>query len=196
MKTAHFPAHPEGWQISPPRTLFANRIMQMVASKVRCDRTGKSQDFYKFEFPSWVNIVATTANSEMVLIRQYRFGTDQVELEIPGGAVNIGEDPLVAGLRELLEETGYAGENGRIIGKVCPNPAIQNNFCYTVLVEKAQQMAEPKQDDMEDIEVLTLPQGKVESLIACGTINHGLVLNGLMFFAMEMAKIVGNGKKT
>ncbi len=168
----------------------------MVASKVRCERTGKSQDFYKFEFPSWVNVVATTAKSEMVLIRQYRFGTDQVELEIPGGAVNIGEDPLAAGLRELLEETGYNGENGRIIGRVCPNPAIQNNFCYTVLVENVRLMAEPKQDDMEDIEVLTLPREMVESLIADGSINHGLVLNGLMFFAMEMKKIVGNCRKT
>ena len=68
------------------------------------------KDFYKFEFPSWVNIVATTNNSEILLIRQYRFGTGQVELEIPGGAVNEGEPPLEAGLRELLEETGYAGD--------------------------------------------------------------------------------------
>ncbi len=57
-------------------------------------------------------------------------------------------------------------------------------------------MAEPQQDDMEDIEVLTLPRTRVESLIASGNINHGLVLNGLMFFAMEMAKVVDNGKET
>lgn len=188
MKTGDFPARPEGWQIDAPRTLFANPIMQMVASKVRCSRTGKVQDFYKFEFPGWVNVVATTDTGDLVLIRQYRFGTDRMELEIPGGAVNDGEDPLAAGLRELLEETGYAGENGRIIGKVCPNPAIQNNFCYTVLVENVRWIANPQQDDMEDIEVLTLSWEKVESLVGEGGINHGLVLNGLMFFAMEMAK--------
>jgi 8-oxo-dGTP pyrophosphatase MutT (NUDIX family) len=188
MKTVEFPAHPNGWQIDPPKTLFANPIMQMVTSKVRCERTGKVQDFYKFEFPRWVNVVATTDTGDLVLIRQYRFGTDRVELEIPGGAVNHGEAPLAAGLRELLEETGYAGENGRIIGKVCPNPAIQNNFCYTVLVENVRRIANPQQDDLEDIEVLTLPREKVESLVGEGSINHGLVLNGLMFFAMEMAK--------
>jgi 8-oxo-dGTP pyrophosphatase MutT (NUDIX family) len=106
-------------------------------------------------------------------------------VEIPGGSVNEGEDPLEAGLRELLEETGYAGENCRIIGKVCPNPAIQNNSCYTVLVENARRVAEPAQDDMEDIEVLTLPQDAVHKLVADGTISHGLVLNALMFFAMD-----------
>ncbi len=188
MKTTHFPARPEGWQIDEPRTLFANPIMKMVTSKVRSGRTGKTQDFYRFEFPRWVNVIAVTAAGELVLIRQYRFGTDRMELEIPGGAVNDGESPLTAGLRELLEETGYSGENSRIIGKICPNPAIQNNLCYTVLVENVRQIAEPKQDDMEDIEVLTLPREKVESLILDGNINHGLVLNGLMFFTLEMQK--------
>ena len=180
-----------GWQIDAPRTLFANSGMQMVASKVRCGRTGKSQDFYRFEFPSWVNVIATTASGDMLMIRQYRFGTNRVELEIPGGAVNAGEDPLAAGLRELLEETGYTGDNGRIIGKVCPNPAIQNNFCYTVLVENVQRVAEPSQDDLEDIEVLIASQEEVKSLVTDGSIGHGLVLNGLMFFAME---IKNNGR--
>ncbi|MFH0785102.1 MAG: NUDIX hydrolase [Pseudomonadota bacterium] len=191
MKTANYPLQSEDWKISEPRTVFSNPVMQMVASRVRCGRTGKDQDFYRFEFPSWVNIVATTNAGDLVLVRQYRFGTNRVELEIPGGAVNIDEDPLAAGLRELLEETGYAGKNGRIIGKVCPNPAIQSNTCYTILVENAQQVAAPDQDDMEDIKVLTLPREKVDALVISGAIDHGLVLNGLMFFAMEMQRIAG-----
>lgn len=180
------PEAPIGWRIDKVRTLFENRIFQMVTGEVCCRRTNKCQDFYKFLFSSWVNIVAVTAGGELLFIRQYRFGTNRIELEIPGGAVNLGEDPLVAGERELLEETGYAGENGRIIGKVCPNPAIQNNFCYTVLVENVRKIGEPQQDDMEDIEVLTLPQKEVEALMTNGTIEHGLVLNALMFYTMTI----------
>ncbi len=73
-----FPKQSEGWQIDKPRTLLANPLLQMVASRVRCGRTGKSQDFYRFEFPRWVNVVATTAGGEMLLIHQYRFGTNRV----------------------------------------------------------------------------------------------------------------------
>jgi 8-oxo-dGTP pyrophosphatase MutT (NUDIX family) len=184
---------PIGWHIDKVRTLFENRIFQMVTGEVCCRRTNTCRDFYKFLFPSWVNIVAVTAGGELLLIRQYRFGTNRIELEIPGGAVNLGEDPLAAGERELLEETGYAGENGRIIGKVCPNPAIQNNFCYTVLVENVRKISEPQQDDMEDIEVLTLPQKEVEALMTNGIIEHGLVLNALMFFTMAIKTSGGKG---
>lgn len=69
MKNGHSPETPKGWQIDPPLTLFTTPIMQVVTSKVHCERTGKSQDFYKFAFPSWVNVVATTATGELVLIR-------------------------------------------------------------------------------------------------------------------------------
>ena len=195
MSKEHAPETPKGWRIDNARTLFENRIMQMVAAKVCCNRTGACGDFYKFLFPSWVNIVAVTTGGKLLLIRQYRYGTNRIELEIPGGAVNVGEDPLAAGERELLEETGYAGEKGRIIGKVCPNPAIQDNFCYTVLVENVRKISEPQQDDMEDIEVLTLPQKEVDNLIAGGAIEHGLVLNALMFFAMAMKTSVDDSPK-
>ncbi len=171
-------------QVSALRTLITTPVMKLMASRVHSDRTGIEKDFFKLDFPRWVNIVACTEKKEIVLIRQYRFGSDRIELEIPGGAVDEGELPLEAGLRELLEETGYTGDNARIIGKVCPNPAIQDNFCYTVLVENVRKVAEPTLDEMEDIEVLTLSEDETFALIHDGTINHGLVLNGLMFYAI------------
>lgn len=159
--------------------------MKLLTGKVYNGRNSVEKDFFKLQFTPWVNIVACTEHREILLIRQYRFGTNQIELEIPGGAVNDGEPPLEAGLRELLEETGYAGINGRIIGKVCPNPAIQDNTCYTVLVENVKKVAAPSLDEMEDIEVLPMPEDKVFDLVRDGSIHHGLVLNGLMFYAMS-----------
>jgi 8-oxo-dGTP pyrophosphatase MutT (NUDIX family) len=178
------------YRVSTLRTLFTTPVMKLLASRVRCDRTKIEKDFFKLDFPRWVNIVACTSEDEIILIHQYRFGTDRVEMEIPGGAVNDGEPPLEAGLRELLEETGYAGENGRIIGKVCPNPAIQDNICYTVLVENVKKVAKPTLDDMEDIEVVTLSEDDAFALIKNGTINHGLVLNALMFYALARKRTV------
>jgi 8-oxo-dGTP pyrophosphatase MutT (NUDIX family) len=174
------------WQVTAPQTIFATPVMNVLTSHVVCKRNGKSRDFYRLSFTPWVNIVAVTAEQEIIFIRQYRFGTGNFEIEIPGGAVEKDEDPLEAGLRELLEETGYAGENGRIIGKVCPNPAIQDNFCYTVLVENAKKIANPSLDEMEDIDVYTVKQKDLAKMMQDGTIDHGLVLNALMFYLMTL----------
>ncbi len=177
------------YETSAPQTLITTPVMKLTTGRVYCRRTDIEKDFFRLEFPPWVNIIACTEKKELVLIRQYRYGTDRIELEIPGGAVNdVVEPPLAAGLRELLEETGYAGENARIIGKVSPNPAIQNNFCYTVLVENVQKVRRPALDEMEDIDVLLVPEDEAFACIEDGSIAHGLVLNALMFYALTRKK--------
>lgn len=176
----------ELWKVKRPRVLLSTPVMNVLTSEVVCKRNGKTKDFHRLDFSSWVNIVAVTEHQEIVFIRQYRFGSGQLEVEIPGGAVEKDEDPLTGGLRELLEETGYSGENGRIIGKVCPNPAIQDNYCYTVLVENVKKTAEPHLDDMEDIEVFTIKSEDLPELMRNGSIEHGLVLNALTFYAMSI----------
>ena len=90
--------------------------------------------------------------------------------------------PIFAGQRELLEETGYSGGNARIIGSVCPNPALQDNICYTVFVDNAVKASESAMDDFEDIETILVPVKKVSRLVKDQEIKHGLVLNALQFY--------------
>jgi len=177
-----------GWARTEPATTLSTSVFEVYTSIVS-SRRGASKPFFGLRFPSWVNIVARTPEKQLLLIRQYRFGSDRSELEIPGGAVESGEEPLAAGLRELREETGYQGKRARIIGKVCPNPALQDNVCYTVFVDDVEIVGPPQPDEMEDIEVLTKTEEEVLALIENGTINHGLVLNGLMFYLLAEGRI-------
>ena len=171
-----------GWEVFSRKVVLDTPVVTIQAGPVRCVRSGKQKDFYFFDFPEWVNIVALTPEREIILIRQFRYGSNRIEIEIPGGMVNDHEDPVAAGCRELLEETGYAGKNARHIGRVCPNPALQRNYCHTIFVEEAVKVQEPCFDDMEDISWYSLPEKDVMQLIANGEINHGLVLNALMFY--------------
>ena len=84
-------------------------------------------DFYVLDTNDWVNVIALTPDHEIVLVRQFRYGSKEQSLEPPGGVVERGEDPLVAGLRELQEETGYVGELPELLGVVRPNAAILSN---------------------------------------------------------------------
>ncbi len=171
-----------GWSISPPSTVFKSSVANIESGNARCERTGHEMNFYRFDFPDWVNVIALTVDNEMVLVRQYRFGSERVELEIPGGVINNNESVIDAGCRELLEETGYVGKKAHLIGEVCPNPALQKNRCYTVLVEDAEHVSQQMLDETEDIEVKTLPVKKVYEAIRKGQIHHGLVINALYFY--------------
>src|SRR3990167_3484347 len=57
-----------------------------------------------------VCVLALTTENKVVLAKQFRPGPEKVLLELPGGGIEDGEEPEDAIRRELLEETGYAGD--------------------------------------------------------------------------------------
>jgi hypothetical protein len=82
----------------------------------------------------------------------------------------------------LREETGYEGENARILGKIFPNPAIQSNTCYTVLVENCRLKHGVEFDHGEDIITRLVPASHIAGLVAEGKIQHSLVVVALYYF--------------
>ena len=170
------------WRIEQDHEVLETPIGTIRKGPLQSRTSLKRKDFYFFDFPDWVNTIARTPDNEILLIRQFRYGTKRMELEIPGGMIDPGEDPLAAGCRELFEETGFVGKNAKIIGKVCPNPAIQGNYCYTILVENAVRTAEPFPDDMEEIDWLIVPEQDIVHYIRDKRIEHGLVLNAFSHY--------------
>ena len=121
------------------------------------------------------------------MVRQYRHGTREITLEIPGGLVEHQDNPEEGALRELSEETGYRAGSVVSLGYVHPNPAIQNNRCYTFLAENVYPSGGQQQDDREDIEVVLKPLLEIPSLIRTGAITHALVIAAFYRYYMEYA---------
>lgn len=158
----------------PSLIIFKSRYDQ-----VENPRTGETFSRLVLETPSWVNVLALTEDQQIVLVRQYRFGTRSFTLEIPGGVVERGEDPVRAAERELLEETGYTAQSFRSLGAVEPNPAFHDNLCFHVLATGARRVKDQSLDDGEDIEVLLRPLVSLRDAVLSGEIRHALVISAL-----------------
>jgi 8-oxo-dGTP pyrophosphatase MutT (NUDIX family) len=144
------------------------RVFTVRSDVVRSRVTGREHTVDRLLAPDWVTVVAITAQNEMLFVRQWRFGARTFTLELPAGLQEPDEEPLAAGQRELLEETGYAGPAARVIGTVLPNPAFMNNKATTIYIPRVTRIAEPQLDPMEELELVTIPVEKVERMLKQG----------------------------
>lgn len=174
------------WDLLKTAITETNRVFSVRRDTALSPVTGKEHDFHVIEAPDWVNVVAVTPKDEIVLIKQYRHGIRRVTIEIPGGMIDPGETPLEAAKRELLEETGYEAGGWEEIGKVVPNPAIQDNRCYTYLATSADKVKEPEFDNTEDIETYTVAGGDIINMVKDGQITHSLVLDAFYFYHLHL----------
>ena len=176
------------WKILSSKVDADYRVFKIRVDQAVSPRTNRTGEFYTLQSSHWVNVIPLTQDQKVVMIRQYRHGSRKVMLEIPGGLVDEA-DPKEAAIRELLEETGYAGPKVSLLGSTNPNPAIFDNLCYTYLVEDARKVGDASLEVDEDIEVELVPLSSLPALIQDGTINHALVIVAFHFFFQQNGRV-------
>jgi ADP-ribose pyrophosphatase len=173
------------WEKVRSRPLGDFRIFTVRADTKISPLTKKEHDFFIIDSVNWVNIIAVTPEQELVMVEQYRHGSNTVELEIPGGMMDAKDpSPEFCGQRELREETGYEGANARLIGDVWANPAIMSNKCFTVLVENCRCVHPLEWDHAEELITTLVPLAELPKLVASGKIRHPLVVVALYHFEL------------
>jgi ADP-ribose pyrophosphatase len=172
----------EPWKILETKYLHQNIRLDT------CELSnGRTLNAHLLEYADEIMIFALTKNQEVVLIKQYRHGVQRAILELPSGSVDDGESPLEAAKRELMEETGYAGDAFIEIGCGSPNPTIYTNRIYSFLAMNAEQLGKQSAQDAETVEVSLIPLDKVVVMALSGDLIHSLNISTL-FFALGFLK--------
>ena len=176
----------------PARSLVRDRWIHLRAEAWENGAGAALDPWYVLAWPDWVHVLALTADDRAVMVRQWRPGLGAASLELPGGAMDPGEaDPVAAGRRELLEETGYDAADVRALPAFSPDPAHAGNRLRFLLALGAERVAEPRPDPTEEIAVElhpvaalleALPRGAVANAAHVGGILLGLRAAGRIAF--------------
>lgn len=116
---------------------------------------GSEKKAYTSHHNPFVVGLPVTSDGDVILVREYRPGPDQIMLDLPSGALNPNEEPLSGMIRELSEETGYHGKPELVnVSYVGP---YSDQTRYTYLIRDCLPVGKQKLDHDEFIEVVKMP---------------------------------------
>lgn len=174
------------WKKSERKLLKEYPIFSVWEEKCTNPRNGHQSTFFLMTGLDWANVIALTPDKKVVLVKQYRRGTDQYTLEIPGGCIEKGEQPIESAIRELREETGYGSQKPpTFLGTAAANPAMQTIKAHTFLIEDVTLEHKTELDLGEDIEVILMPLDEVLDKLRDGSIDHAIVLSAFLKFLLK-----------
>jgi len=179
----------EIWKRQSSREIADCRVFKVREDFCERASDGATHNFFVIENPDWVNVIALTKDDQIVLIEQYRQGTEEITLEIPGGMIDAGEEPEATARRELAEETGYEAGEFILLGKSRPNPAIQANWMYHYLALDCEKTRETAFDEHESLLTKIASLSEVENLIKSGKITHSLAVAGFYYLSLRKSEI-------
>ena len=180
------PDDPLPWKVLSSAYLSRKPWYTVRVEKVELPNGTVIPEYWVSEFLPWVNVVAVTAQDEVLMVRQYRHGYGAIHFELPAGTTEASDTDLEsAARRELLEETGYGGGRWSPLMTVSANPALQNNLTHTFLAEGVVPMQAADPGASEDLRLHTVPVGRVEAMIDDGDMIQSLHVAPLLKYLLK-----------
>ena len=157
---------PDNWQVLSSKPAFDSSWIRVRQDRVRLPNGLELDDYYVVEQFDFVTVFPVTDDGQVIFVREYKHGIGRVLLQLPAGFVDPGEDSAQAAIRELREETGYAGELRKVAQWVVDptrTPTIEHIYFGRVAPAGEQRL-----EATEEIELVLVPAGEIPALIQSG----------------------------
>ena len=178
------------WRILESRQVVSDRWIDLRADRCLTPGGREIAPYYVLNYPDWVHVVAV-AGEQLVLVEQYRHGKGATCLELPGGVMEASDsDPIATAQRELLEESGYAAAEWRLVSSIHTDPAKMTNRFHTVLAIGCHRVASPKLETGEEgLTVRCMPIADVVPRLADGLIAPMMQVGALLLALSALGRI-------
>ena len=175
------------WEVLSSEYVIRRPWLTARRDRVRLPNGNINNEFYVLEYPTWVNVIATTADGKFVLIRQYRHGIGETNFEIVAGVCEDGEEPVNAARRELLEEAGYGGGEWKELMAISGNSSTTNNLTHCFVAKGVEHIGKQHLDATEDIEIHLVERGEMLRMLRRGDIKQALMAAPLWRYFYELS---------
>jgi len=172
-------------QFVPWRVLSRTPLLERAYLSVRQDRVRLADgreidDFCVVESPDWAAVLCVTEDERVPLVRQYRHGIGQVSWELPAGALEPDEEPLIGAQRELLEETGFTAASWQPLLVASVDPARQVSRAHFFSARGGRLAGAPMLDATEDLETVLVGKPELLAMIERGELVHGIHIAAIL----------------
>lgn len=161
------------------RNVFDGRLLHVREDQVMLPN-GKTATREYIAHPGAVVVVPVLDNGDILMVRQFRYPLKRDFYELPAGKIDPGEETLVCGQRELLEETGYAAKTWQLLTTIHPCIGYSDE---RILIYLAQGLSEHghRRDEDEFLENVRLPLATAMEWVRDGRISDVKTMVGLFW---------------
>ena len=146
------------------KRIYEGRILDLEVDRVLLPSGGEaSREVVRHK--GAVVVLPLHEDRRIELVRQHRYPTDSVVLELPAGKLDPGEEPVACASRELPEETGWKSVKIHELGSFFTTPGFTDEVLYAFIATPLEPAPEVSQDPDEAIENVTMTIE--EALDAC-----------------------------
>jgi ADP-ribose pyrophosphatase len=161
------------WRRRSSSYVVESRYMRLRKDEVELPDGEVIPDYYVRESEGFAIVFATTADARVILVRQYRYGTDELHLELPAGFIE-SEDPRDCAQRELAEETGFEAQDLELLGTFHAEPVRSNAVAHLFMARDAIQTRDLKLDPGEVLQVELVSLAEFRASLADGSIDSAV----------------------
>lgn len=160
----------EKWQVLGREVVLDHPFLRVTMEQVRLPDGRVISDWPIVAARDYVNVVVTNEAGQVMIVEGYKHGPGRSSWQVVGGYLEVGEEPLQAAQRELLEETGYASDDWQHLGSFVVDANRRVGVGHFYLARQARPVTTANHNDLEQFAVKWLSVAEVAAGLGSGRV--------------------------